>query len=169
MNEHLNMFKVSLSVVLGALASFLGWKGVLLVILVLVMFTDYVSGTLAARKNGEWNSTVAREGLFHKGGTILIVLMAFIFDLMLYIALPNIPFIGGNISIHGLFLPLVSVWYIITEIGSIMENAIKMGAYVPKWFKKAVINTGTIIDKTAESVTPSVDDSDSGDEDDTNE
>jgi phage-related holin len=34
---------------------------------------------------------------------------------------------------NGLVLPLVLAWYIITELGSILENAVKMGAKVPVW------------------------------------
>ena len=36
----------------------------------------------------------------------------------------------------GLVLPLVLAWYIITELGSILENAVKMGAPVPEWLIK---------------------------------
>lgn len=36
----------------------------------------------------------------------------------------------------GLVLPMVLAWYIITEIGSILENAISLGAKVPSWLVK---------------------------------
>ena len=36
----------------------------------------------------------------------------------------------------GVILPLVLAWYIITELGSILENAVKMGAAVPGWLVK---------------------------------
>ena len=32
--------------------------------------------------------------------------------------------------------PIVLLWYIITELGSILENAGKLGAPLPKWMKK---------------------------------
>ena len=38
----------------------------------------------------------------------------------------NIPVL--NITWPGMILPLVLAWYIITELGSILENAIKLGA-----------------------------------------
>lgn len=37
-----------------------------------------------------------------------------------------------------LFGPLVVAWYVITELGSILENAGKLGAPLPAWFKKAI-------------------------------
>jgi phage-related holin len=35
-----------------------------------------------------------------------------------------------------LVLPLVLAWYILTELGSILENASKMGAPLPSWLMK---------------------------------
>lgn len=32
--------------------------------------------------------------------------------------------------------PLVFVWYILTELGSILENAVKMGVPIPEWLMK---------------------------------
>ena len=151
MDEKLTAIKVGVTAIVAALTDFLGWKGVLLIILALMMLLDYVSGTMAAKKAGEWSSKVAREGLFHKGGTILVVLVAFIFDVILSVAFPHIPVIGGGFSKPGIFLPLVSVWYIITETGSVMENAVKMGAPVPGWFRKAVEKAGKIVEKTGDT------------------
>ena len=34
--------------------------------------------------------------------------------------------------------PLVVGWYLLTEVGSIIENAGAMGAPLPQWLKKAV-------------------------------
>ena len=30
-------------------------------------------------------------------------------------------------------LPVVLVWYLLTELGSILENALRLGAKVPGW------------------------------------
>ena len=46
-------------------------------------------------------------------------------------ALQNIPVV--NIAWPDVLFPLVLAWYIITELGSILENAIKLGANVPVW------------------------------------
>jgi len=153
MNEKLIAAKIGISVIAAALTDFLGWKGVLMLVLAFLMAIDYISGTLAAKKNGTWSSTIARQGLFHKGGTIIMVLVALFMDVIFTVAFPHIPVIGGGIENPGIFLPLVSVWYIITEMGSIMENSAKMGAKVPKWFQKAVEKVGESIDRTGEAQT----------------
>lgn len=150
MNNELLAWKASAAAFIGILGDFLGWKGVLMVILVILMALDYLSGTLAAKKNGEWSSEVARKGLFHKGGVMITVMVALLFDLATMFFIPVIPIFGGFTN-PGLFLPLVFAWFIITEMGSILENADKMGAPVPKWFRKAIAQTGKAVDKAGEA------------------
>lgn len=158
MRERLLALKAAIAVAIGTMGEFLGWKGVMVVVLALCMAMDYLSGTLAARKNGEWSSTIAREGLYNKGGTILIVGAAAVVDFVFYFLIPTLPILGRDLRNPGVFLPLVLAWYIITEIGSILENASKMGAAVPKWFLKAVSATKKGVDKTGEANVPVMDD-----------
>ena len=149
MDNNLLAFKAAVVAFFGLLGDFLGWQGVMLLILVILMAMDYISGTLAAKKNGEWSSKVAREGLFHKGGIILVVSGALLADLLFTTALPVIPVFGG-LNNPGLFLPLVLAWYIITELGSVLENSVKLGARVPKWFMRAIAKAGAAVDKAGE-------------------
>ena len=144
--------KLAAAAFLGGAGEALGWKGVMLLMLAAAMCLDYISGTLAAKKNGEWSSKVAREGLFHKGGIILVTSGALIADVLFLVAIPHIPVFGG-IDNPGVFLPLVLAWYIITELGSIMENAGKMGAPLPAWFKKAIAAAGNGMDKAGDAIT----------------
>ena len=127
-----NLFTVKTAIVAGftALGALLGWKGVMLLFWVLVMALDYLSGTLAACKQGQWCSAVAREGLWHKGGMMLAVTVAGIADVVMVIIADHIPI---GIQWPGIILPLVLAWYIVTELGSILENAVKLGAKVPGW------------------------------------
>ena len=46
-------------------------------------------------------------------------------------AAANLP--GLELPFDGVVLPVVLVWYIFTELGSIAENAAAMGAPVPGW------------------------------------
>jgi len=150
MEDKLTAVKAAVAVFTAALADFLGYKGVLVLVLGFMMALDYVSGTLAAKRSGTWSSTIAREGLFHKGGTILVVLVALVMDALLAIAFPSIPLIGTDVPSPGIFLPLVAAWYTLTEIGSILENAAQMGAKVPRWFLKAIEKAGKIVDKAGD-------------------
>ena len=143
MNENLMTIKTAIVAGCTALGAFLGWKGVMLIAWVAVMALDYLTGTLAACKAGVWSSETAREGLWHKGGMIAVVIVAALADWIMVIVAAYIPL---GIQWPGVILPLVLAWYIITELGSILENAVKMGAKVPDWLVKLLKASAHIVE-----------------------
>lgn len=147
--------KLVITTFFAVVGTFLGWKGLLLLIWVAAMVLDYISGTLAAHKNGEWDSTIAREGLFHKGGMILVVLLAMLFDACLALVAINIPVL--HMTWPGVIFPVVLVWYIITEAGSILENSIKMGGPCPAWLAKGLHVALQKVDDAGEAVVSKLD------------
>ena len=143
MNENLVTIKTAIVAGCTALGAFLGWKGVMLIAWVAVMALDYLTGTLAACKTGDWSSTTAREGLWHKGGMIAVVIVSALADWIMVIVAAYIPI---GIQWPGIIMPLVLAWYIITELGSILENAVKMGAKVPPWLIKLLKSSANIVE-----------------------
>jgi len=147
MNENMVTGKTAVTAFLTAMGAFLGWKGVMLIAWAVVMALDYISGTMAACKEGKWSSATAREGLWHKGAMILVVTVAAIADAVMVIMVEYVPI---GLQWPGLLLPLVLAWYILTELGSILENAVEMGAGVPSWLVR-VLKTGVeLVDSAAE-------------------
>lgn len=149
MNETFVAAKAAVVAFFAAVGTLLGWRGIMALVWVALMLLDYISGTLAARKDGSWKSAVAREGLWHKGGMILVVAVAALSDVIMAVALPHIPVL--EIAWPNLLLPLVLAWYILTELGSILENAIRMGAKVPLWLVKILDATLNAVDAVGES------------------
>ena len=143
MNENLVTIKTAIVAGFTALGAFLGWKGVMLIAWVAVMALDYLTGTLAACKAGVWSSETAREGLWHKGGMIAVVIASAMADWIMVIVAAYIPI---GIQWPGIIMPLVLAWYIITELGSILENAAKMGANVPSWLVKLLKASANIVE-----------------------
>lgn len=133
MHENMVAAKAAIATFFTALGAFLGWRGITAVVWVVCMALDYISGTVAAMKAGEWCSAKAREGLWHKGGMILVVVVSAIADGIMAIICANLQF---GLEWPSIILPLVLAWYIITEMGSVLENAVKMGANVPNWLVK---------------------------------
>lgn len=132
---------------LTAAGTVLGWKGSMLLAWAAVMALDYLSGTMAACKAGLWSSATAREGLWHKGAMILVVTAAAIADgVMVAMAEP----LSLELRWPGVLLPLVLAWYILTELGSILENAVEMGANVPVWLVKLLKDGVEMLDKAAD-------------------
>lgn len=116
-----------------------GWVGWVVVIWLFALVLDYITGSAAAAKAGEWSSKTAREGLWHKLGSIVAVLVAAMCDIALGVVIDGIgaeevaDWLGGSVTFAT---PMVCIWYIITEAGSILENADKLGAKIPDFLRK---------------------------------
>ena len=125
--------KAAITAVLAGMTAFWGWTGWLVVIWLAAMILDYATGSWAALSTGSWDSAVARAGLWHKLGSIVAMLVALLLDVALS-AIINYGGLGFELpfTYKTAFLPLVAIWYIVTELGSIVENAAKLGAPVPK-------------------------------------
>ena len=121
--------KAVIAAACGAFTAAFGWLGWLVVAWAACMVLDWLSGSAAAASRGEWSSAVARSGIWHKAGMLVVVIVAALTDAVLSIAVANLP--GLGITYQSLILPVVLVWYIFTELGSIAENAAHMGADVP--------------------------------------
>ena len=138
MMDKINGVKATLTLVVGALTAVWGWFGWFCLLLAGCMALDYITGTLAAKRAGEWSSKVARDGCWHKVAILVAVIVACMLDLVIGIVLEHIPGVTLPFDYSVFFGPLVVAWYVITELGSILENAGKLGAPQPAWFKKAV-------------------------------
>ena len=131
--------KAAITALITAGSALWGWTGWAIIALAACIILDYLSGTAAAMSKGEWSSTVARQGLWHKLGEIIALLVAVLVDIALNVIL-------HTDGVHGLitfdypnvFTLLVTVWYIFTELGSIVENAGKLGAPIPAWLKNII-------------------------------
>ena len=152
MTENINGFKAAVAAVVATLTALWGWFGWLIIVWLFCMALDYITGSSAAIKAGEWSSQTAREGLWHKGGCIAVVLIAGVLDLGIGVIVANLPGLTMPISYSVLVCPLVLVWYILTEVGSIIENAGKMGAPIPPWLRKAVSALKSGVDKTGDKL-----------------
>lgn len=149
MNENLVMLKATFATFFAAVGAFLGWRVIMLLVWVALMALDYLSGTLAARQNGTWKSSMAREGIGHKAGMVLIVVVCMLADFVLLLAIDNLPSDVLNIHWPMVITPMVTVWYILTEIGSIIENAMEMGAKVPAWLPTLLNATLKTVDSVS--------------------
>ena len=136
MEKTINQIKAAVAAALGLLTGLWGWLGWLVVGWIGAMVLDYITGSMAAAKQGQWSSAKAREGIWHKCGMIVVVLVAAGADLLLATVLANLPLVDLPVQYTGLVCPVVLVWYIVTELGSMAENAAVMGAPVPPWLLK---------------------------------
>ena len=147
--DRINGFKAALAAVCAALTALWGWFGWLVVAWIVAMAIDYITGSGAAVKSGEWSAQKAREGIWHKAGCIAAVVMAGLLDMVVGQILANLPSVTLPFTYTVFLCPLVVFWYILTEAGSIVENVGAMGAPVPEWLKKAIAALQDKVDETA--------------------
>lgn len=74
---------------------------------------DYLTGILKALKKGNWKSKVMKKGLISKLGEVLALVLMYLLEYLLPLIdiYTNIPFIQA-----------LSIYLIIMELGSIIEN-----------------------------------------------
>ena len=136
--DNINAFKAAITAVLAAMTALWGWFGWIVIAWIACMAIDYLTGSAAALRAGKWSSSAARDGIWHKVGSIVAVVVAAILDLVISTIIANIPNITLPFTYSVLLGPLVVIWYILTEAGSIIENAGALGAPIPPWLSKMI-------------------------------
>lgn len=122
-------WKMGGAVGLSALSAIWGWFGWLAVLWIFCMVADYATGTAVACKRGKWSSATARGGIWGKLGSMIVVLVSVGLDLGIGLILTEIEALPFPYTV--LLSPIVLSWYILTEMGSILENAGALGAPMP--------------------------------------
>ena len=148
--NNVNEFKAALAAAVAVLTALWGWFGWLVVLFVGCMAVDYLTGSAAAMRRGEWSSASARDGIWHKAGSIVVVLVAGAADLLIGTMLGHLPGVTLPFEYTVLLCPLVVVWYTLTELGSIVENAVALGAACPKWLEKILAAVKDSVDKAGD-------------------
>ena len=119
----------------------------------ILMVTDYVSGMLAAKKEAiehpnnkkyGWSSKKSILGIYKKVGYLLTVFMALCMDYLIYQFADEI---GLRYNADTIFGIMVTIWFIINEGISIMENVGKMGVKIPPFFRKTLVELKKDMDK----------------------
>lgn len=150
--EGINAFKAAVAALCAALTALWGWFGWVVVAWVVCMIIDYATGSAAALRSGEWSSKIARDGLWHKLGSMVAVLVAAILDGVIRLALAHIPALELPFEYTVFVSVLVLVWYILTELGSVVENAGALGAPVPAWLARMLAALESGVDRTGSAM-----------------
>lgn len=156
--DRVTEMKAAIAACVAVLTALWGWFGWVVVLYVVCMIGDYLIGTAAAMHKGEWTSQAARDGIWHKFGSIVVVLVSGAADLLLGMIIDHIPGITLPFEYTVLICPVVVIWYILTEMGSIIENAVALGAPCPSWLGVILDKTLDVVDSAGESAAGKDDD-----------
>lgn len=127
--------QVIVSAVITGLLYYLGIVAVPIIILVIAMIIDYITGMMSAWLNAELSSKKGIKGIVKKVSYLALVAVAMIVDWLIFQGLQQI-----NVDLHYsvFFAVLVTVWLIINELISVLENLSRMGVPIPNFLKKII-------------------------------
>ena len=121
---------------LGALISaYMGIVAVPIFILCIVMVVDYVTGMVSAWKTKALSSKRGAFGIVKKLCYLLLVGVGIGVDWLIY---SGLQLMGVSIGISMFFGVLVTIWLIINELISILENLKKIGVPLPTFLTAIV-------------------------------
>ena len=132
----------------GALAAYFNVLAVPLVVLVAVMLIDYVTGMAAASYTKQLNSRIGVMGIVKKAGYIALVAVGMVVDYLITSALVQI---GVNIQINYCFGMIITIWLIINELISILENLGELNIPLPKFLVDMIKSLKSKVEDKAEN------------------
>lgn len=138
-----------IAVALGGLSAYMRVMFVPLVVLIAVMVIDYMSGMLKAWGNEELSSKVGLRGIVKKLCYLMLVCVAGVVDWLIYSGLRQV---GITLDFGFCFGLIVTIWLIINECISILENLDALHVPMPKFLKNIVKHLKNAVEvKAAES------------------
>ena len=144
-NKELQVF---VSAAFAGLLYYLGIVAVPIIMLIGAMIIDYATGMMAAWTNSELSSKRGVKGIVKKVGYLALVVAAMILDWLISQGLQQI---NVDITYSVFFAVLVTVWLIINELISTLENLSRMGVPIPNFMKKLIDRLKTTVEKGDES------------------
>lgn len=136
--------QVVVSAVITGLLYYLGIVAVPIIILIVAMIIDYITGMMSAWLNAELSSKKGIKGIVKKVSYLALVAVAMIVDWLICCGLQQI---NVNIRYSVFFAVLVAVWLIINELISVLENLSRIGVPIPNFLKKLINRLKTTVDK----------------------
>lgn len=122
-----------LSAVLAAVSAYARELAIPVMVLFAAMLLDYGTGVAAAWKNKELSSRIGLLGIVKKVGYLAVVAVGMVVDYVLSISGERL---GVELPMANYFGLLVTVWLIINECISVLENADVLELPVPAFVER---------------------------------
>ena len=134
-----------LSAAFAALTIYLNALIVPVLVLLVFMVLDYATGMVRAWRARELSSKVGVDGIIKKVGYMVLVVVAMGVDYLIWSGLTavNVP-----VPCQLWFGMLVTIWLIINEMISILENLGRIGVPIPEFLKKILGRLKNSVEKT---------------------
>lgn len=148
MKDILQVFQVIFAGALGALAAYFNVLLIPLGVLVAVMLLDYLTGMASAARSKKLSSSVGVLGILKKAGYLALVAVGMVVDYLLSSALVHI---GIHLQINYCFGMIITIWLIINELISILENLGEMNIPLPGFLIKMIKSLKSKVEDNVDS------------------
>ena len=123
--------KIGVCSVTAALIGYMQVIAVPLIMLLIAVSCDYVSGMIAAYTEGTLSSRKGKLGILKKLSYLIVIVAAALLD---WILIKGLALIGQGVEIKTFYLAaVVCIWLILNEILSILENLTRIGVPLPSF------------------------------------
>lgn len=148
-----NFIKSLVIVISTGLAVYFNKIAVPIIVLIVVMLLDYCTGMAKSWANNTLSSKVGITGILKKFGYLIMVAVAAVVDWILQSV-----FIEIGVDLHISFAcgVIITVWLIVNELISILENLSEIGVPLPKFL---VAITAKLKNAAESTMAPDGDDS----------
>lgn len=142
-----NTLKAAITVTLAAATAYLRELAVPVIVLAVVMAIDYLSGIVEAWIKSELSSRVGVLGIVKKVAYLLAVAVAIVADWVVQTAAAEIGVDFGGFYFFGL---LVTIWLVLNECISILENISEIGVPLPGFLLKLIEKLKKTVEDTGD-------------------
>ena len=143
-----SVLKLTLATIGGGLTAYFGMIAVPIAVLAAAMLIDYASGMTKAWLAGELSSRVGLRGIVKKVGSLAVICVAAIVDWLMISGLQRV---GITLKLDYCFGLIVTIWFIINECISILENLAAIGVPLPGFLTAMVKRLAAVVDDKAKA------------------
>lgn len=143
-----DFFQAIFAAAIGALAAYFNVLLIPLIVLLAVMLIDYITGMVGAAYSGKLNSRVGAVGILKKAGYIALVAVGIVADYLISNALLKI---GIDLKINYCFGMIITIWLIINELISILENLGELDVPLPAFLVNIIKTLKNKVEEQAEA------------------
>ena len=142
--------KALLAVIAGGIAAYFNALAIPLAVLMVAMAVDYISGMTKAWVTGELSSRVGVLGIIKKVGYLTVICVAAIVDWLLMSGLHKV---GISVGMDFCFGVMCTIWFIINECISILENLAVIGVPLPRFLTAMIKRLAAVVDEKGDENT----------------
>lgn len=143
-----NIFQGIITVIVAGVSAYFEVIAIPIIALLIVMVVDYLTGMISAYIKSELSSKKGIVGILKKTSYFCLVCVGICVDYILQELLSQF---GIQLNIQMIFGLLVTVWLIINELISILENLNRIGVPIPNFLSKMVSRLKSTVENKADT------------------